>query len=426
MTRVLVVSHTHPRLTRGGAEIAAYEQFRRLKEAPGITAFFLAGNGGWHARRSGIVIQRPWGPDEFLADTPGYDHFRHANPNPALAREFGELLAELKPDIVHFHHFLGLGVELFAAVRRHAPQARLLLTLHEYLLPCNHFGQMVTRPDLALCTEASPQRCHRCFPEHDPRAFFLRELWLKRFLAEVDLFIAPSRFLLERHVAWGLPRERFTVLENLLPAAPSAGMPAGPHAGCGPFRAGFFGQLSRLKGVDVLVRAAELLEERGVEAVIELHGTAEHQPESFREHVRKVLEKPPRRLIARGPYRNDEVTGLMRGVDVVLVPSIWWENSPLIIQEAAAAGRPVIGSDLGGIREKLADLPGSMTFRPGDALDLADRIAAMAALAPQGRTPEPRAAGARLEELLDLYATLPPRRPEPVAPAPKRARRKGA
>lgn len=424
--RILVVSHTHPRLTRGGAEIAAYEQFRRLKGAPGITAFFLAGNGGWHARRPGIAIQRPWGPDEFLADTPGYDHFRHANPNPALSREFGELLVELRPDIVHFHHYLGFGVELFAAVRRHAPQARLVLTLHEYLLPCNHFGQMVTRPDLALCTESSPQRCHRCFPEHDPRSFFMRELWLKRFLAEVDLFIAPSRFLLERHVAWGLPRERFALLENLLPAGHAAATAPGPRRGGGPFRAGFFGQLSRLKGVDVLLRAAELLEERGVNAVIELHGTAEHQPDSFREHVRTVLEKPPRRLIPRGPYRNDEVTELMRGVDAVLVPSIWWENSPLIIQEAAAAGRPVIGSDLGGIREKLAELPGSMTFRTGDAMDLAARIAEMAALPSDARTPEPREAGARLDALLALYATLPPRLVEaPVPVPPKRVRRKG-
>ncbi|MFL1462867.1 glycosyltransferase family 4 protein [Roseococcus sp. DSY-14] len=419
MTRILTVSHTHPRLTRGGAEIAAHEQFRRLREAPGVTAFFLAGNGGWHARRSGVVIQRPWGPDEFLADAPGYDHFRHANPNPALAREFAELLAELRPDIVHVHHYLGLGVELFAAVRRHAPQARLVLTLHEYLLPCAHFGQMVTRPDLAPCTEASPQRCHRCFPEHDPRAFFLRELWLKRFLAEVDLFISPSRFLMERHIAWGLPRERFAVLENLLPAAPGAEAPPGPRAGGGPFRAGFFGQLSRLKGVDVLVRAAEVLEEQGVDAVIELHGTAEHQPDSFREHVRKVLAAPPPRLAPRGPYRNEEVTALMRGVDAVLVPSIWWENSPLIIQEAAAAGRPVIGSDLGGIREKLAQMPGSVTFRPGDPLDLVARIAGMAALPAEARTPPPRPAGARLEELLALYAALPPR----AAPAAPRRRR---
>lgn len=403
-SRILVVSHTHPRLTQGGAEIAAFEQFRRLREAPGVDAFFLAGNGGWHAARAGVVIQRPFGPGEFLAEAPGYDHFRHGNAAPGLAREFGALLEELDPDIIHFHHYLGLGVELFALVRRHAPRARLVLTLHEYLLICAHFGQMVTKPDLALCDRASPQRCHRCFPELDPRSFFLRELWLKRFLHEVDLFIAPSRFLLERHVAWGLPRERFRVLENLLP--PLAPVPDAPRAP-GPFRAGFFGQLSRLKGVDVLVRAAEILEERGVDAVIELYGTAEHQPPEFREHVRAALAKPPRRLLPRGAYRNEAVTRLMRGVDAVLVPSIWWENSPLIIQEAAAAGRPVIGSDLGGIREKLGELPGSLLFRTGDAEDLVARIAEMAARPP----PPARHAPADVSELLAAYAAIPARAP---------------
>ena len=408
---MLVVSHTHPRLTTGGAEIAAYEQFRRLREAPGVRAFFLAANGGWHAERAGVVIQRPFGPDEFLVEAPGYDHFRHANANPALAREFGALLEELAPDIVHFHHYLGLGVELFALVRRHAPRAKVVLTLHEYLLICAHYGQMVTKPDLALCDRASPQRCHRCFPELDPRSFFLRELWLKRFLAEVDLFIAPSRFLMERHVAWGLPEARFRVLENMLPIPAEVPPEAArrPVSPSGPFRLGFFGQLSRLKGIDVLLRAAELLEERGVDAVIEVHGSAEHQPPEFREHVRQALARAPRRLLVRGPYRNQDVLRLMRGVDAVVVPSLWWENSPLIIREAAAAGRPVLGSDIGGIAEKVGELPGSTLFRLGDADDLVRRLAAM--IEPAAGSHPVRRAGPEtaVPALLAAYAGIPDR-----------------
>jgi glycosyltransferase involved in cell wall biosynthesis len=161
-----------------------------------------------------------------------------------------------------------------------------VLTLHEYLAICAHYGQMVTKPDLALCERASPQRCHRCYPELDQRAFFLRELWLKRFLHEVDLFIAPSRFLRDRFVAWGLPRSasrcsRTCCRRRLLRRRRRAGQ--------GPFRAGFFGQLSRLKGVDVLLRAAAVLEERGAAAVIEVHGSAEHQPPEFRDYVRAAL-----------------------------------------------------------------------------------------------------------------------------------------
>ncbi len=67
---------------------------------------------------------------------------------------------------------------------------------------------------------------------------------------------------------------------------------------------------------------------------------------------------------------------LWRAVDWVVVPSIWWENSPLVIQEAFAHGRPVICSDIGGMAEKVTDLVDGLHFRAGDPLSLADTIAA--------------------------------------------------
>lgn len=75
---------------------------------------------------------------------------------------------------------------------------------------------MATKPALDLCYGASPRKCHRCFPEHSPQAFLLRELWLKRFLREVDEFISPSEFLCGRYIEWGLPPEKIRV-HALLP-----------------------------------------------------------------------------------------------------------------------------------------------------------------------------------------------------------------
>lgn len=180
--RLLVVCHTHPRLSQGGAEIVAYEQFRRALQEPGTEAWFLASGGAKHGAKPGVVIQQPYGPREFLHAGRGFDDFKLSNPDPAFEREFGALLERLQPDTVHFHHYLGVGIEALAYVKRYVPSARVVLTLHEYLLICNHFGQMVTRPDFALCHEASPDRCHRCFPEKPRESFLLRELWLKRFL----------------------------------------------------------------------------------------------------------------------------------------------------------------------------------------------------------------------------------------------------
>lgn len=380
--RLLVVCHTHPRLTQGGAEIAAYEQHRRALAEPGTETWFLASNGAKHGGKLGIAIQQPFGPREFLHTGHAFDDFKLSNPDPAFEREFGALLRELRPNEVHFHHFLGVGVEAFLHVRRHAPQARIVVTLHEYLLICHHFGQMVTRPDHSLCHAASPQRCHGCFPEHSPRSFFLRELWLKRFLREVDQFVSPSRFLRDRYVAWGVPAERIVVAENVLPEHPP--VPARRVRRPGdPLRVAYFGQLSPLKGIEVFLRAARQLSESGRPISFRIYGSYESQPFSLQQRVREVIDNMPTNVSYKGSYRNADVIQLMAENDVVAVPSIWWENSPLVIQEAKAAGCIVVGSDIGGVREKVGELERGLIFECNDANDLADKLVALQAPCPQ-------------------------------------------
>ena len=72
-----------------------------------------------------------------------------------------------------------------------------------------------------------------------------------------------------------------------------------------------------------------------------------------------------------GKYDHDHLPRLMAEIDWVVVPSRWWENSPLVIQEAFLHGRPVICSDIGGMAEKVADGVNGLHFRAGDPLSLA-------------------------------------------------------
>jgi len=373
--RVLVVSHTHPRLTQGGGEIVAFETFRRLNATPGFEGFLLSHDARRLPVRAGAAFTQPFGPREYLYAGRSFDHFLFANPDPNFAQEFEVLLEALQPDIVHFHHFIGIGVEALAMPRRVLPQVRVMLTLHEYLLICHHHGQMVTRPDLTLCEAASPQACHGCFPEQSPPAFFMRDLWLRRHLDGVDLFIAPSHFLRERFRAWGLPAGRMVVQANPLPApAPPPKRPPSPN---NPPRIGFFGQISELKGLGVLFAAARILAARGWPGVIEMHGRQEDQPETLRRRLEPLLAAQPGNVMLCGPYPNAAVAGLMAGCDAVVVPSIWWENAPLVVREAAAAGVRVIGADLGGLGEALRAQPGSILVPPRDPLALAEAILAL-------------------------------------------------
>lgn len=385
----MIVSHMHPRVSRGGAEIAAYQMYEALREMPDVQAWFVGASGGKLPGPLGAMVFQPFGPDEFVLADAAYDHWTHSSQIPNLAQEFRALVAELQPDIVHFHHFANIGVEAFLQVRQAAPRARIVLTLHEFLAICNHFGQMVRRPGLELCNRATARDCARCFPERTENDFFLRELFIKRFLRLVDGFISPSHFLAERYIAWGLDAAKMTVIENGQPEDAADGRP--PRDGAAMV-IGFFGQLSVLKGVDVLLDAVQELEReppaRG-RLRIEIHGDASNQPPELREKVEARLKAGNAMVAFRGAYENTEVRARMQGCHAVVVPSIWWENSPLVIQEALSARRPVICSDIGGMAEKVRDGVDGFHFRArsGVALaellrELADDPARLAALAP--------------------------------------------
>lgn len=378
--RVLVMSHMHPAVSRGGAEIAAYQMHKAFATKPGVASVFLAASAGKLPERLGARFTQPFGEGEWVYSGAGFDHWIHANPDPDLPPELAALLREISPDVVHLHHYTNFGVETLLHIRRTLPRAAIVVTLHEYLAICNHFGQMVKRPGLGLCDRASPRDCARCFPERSEQDFFLREMYLKRFLRLADHFVSPSRFLARRYVEWGLDARRISVIEN---GMPEHGLPPAEPPRTDPedgLVLGFFGQISRLKGIDVLLDAAALLEKQGVGGLrLDIHGDHTGQPPAYREAFEARLAKLPGNVRFCGPYENRRVHQLMRSVQAVLVPSIWWENSPLVIQEALLNRRPVICSDIGGMAEKVREGLDGFHFEAGSAFALAALLRGLAA-----------------------------------------------
>jgi len=414
-TRILILSHMDPRLSRGGAEFAAFQLYQELKGRAGLKVFFLSAAPGRMKLRDGITFGQPFGEDNFLygsGDGHQFDHFNFANSDPDYPRELAALLEELKPDIIHAHHYTNFGLETFAIIRRTLPDARIVLTLHEYLAICHHFGQMVKRPNFALCDAASPQACHTCFPEYSPQDFFMRELFVKRFFRAVDAFVTPSQFLADRYAAWGLDPASISVIDNGVPDLDRRGTLPFPSTD-GGLRIGFFGQISRLKGVDTAFEAGRILEADGVTNIqVEIYGDPSAQPLEFQERFRRQLETIPSTCSYVGPYENARVDRLMQSVHAVLVPSIWWENAPVVIEEALANRRPVIASDIGGMAEKVRDGIDGFQFQAGSGRALAallKRIAADPALLTDLQTTmrRPSSVENTADALLQLYATAP-------------------
>jgi glycosyltransferase involved in cell wall biosynthesis len=134
--------------------------------------------------------------------------------------------------------------------------------------------------------------------------------------------------------------------------------------------------LTPYKGADVLLDAVTLIPEAiWGDAVLMIYGgNLERQPASYREKFARLVERAGDRVRFCGAYTNAEMPRLMQSVDWVVVPSIWWENSPVVIQEAFFHGRPLISSNIGGMAEKIADGRNGLHFRVGSAEDLAHRM----------------------------------------------------
>jgi len=353
--------------------------YQEMGRRPNTRCFFVSASGGRFSERLGVRLIQPFGRDEYVYVGHGYDHYIHANPDAEFPAELTKLLEEMRPDVIHLHHYANFGVEVLLTIRRALPNVRIVLTLHEYLAICNHFGQMVKRPNFALCYKSGQRDCVRCFPERTEQDFFLRDLFIKRFFRLVDHFISPSRFLAARYVDWGLNPNQISVIENGMPIA-DVQPHDDPHENIDQgLVIGFFGQISRLKGIGVLFDAAKNLADSGVQALrIDVHGDASSQPPEFRKDFEERLAKAPDNIRYCGAYDNERVHDLMRSVHAVIVPSIWWENSPLVIQEALLNRRPVICSDIGGMAEKVRDGVDGFHFQAGSGWALASLLKRLA------------------------------------------------
>jgi glycosyltransferase involved in cell wall biosynthesis len=326
--------------------------------------------------------------------------------NPRLEASFRRFIAGFRPDLVHFQHVQNVSVRLIELA---AGRPRLL-TLHDYWYICAN-GQLL-RPDGSLCPRPGIA-CAACalarLPSPLPRwvqpavalPFLARNLYIRRALRGVDRFVAPSRFLIERYTAAGFPAARLLYLENGIPVERICSF--SPEPSDGPLRVTFIGSIAWQKGVHVLAQAVAKLPPGAVR--LRIWGDPTVFP-AYARQVRALLADPEAQM--RGRIENERVGQALAESDLIVVPSLWYENSPVVIQEARAAGVPVVVSGHGALAEKVHHRVNGLHFAPGDAGDLARsllRCLDEPDLLPNLRQsiPEPMDMGAHVEELLAIY-----------------------
>ena len=279
---------------------------------------------------------------------------------------FAELLDRVRPDVVHVGHLNHLSTSLVAeAANRQVP---IVYTLHDYWVMCPRGQFMQMHPEdpdnlWAACDGQADRKCaERCYARYFSGAPDEREVdvahwtnWVARRMDHVrkmtelvDLFIAPARYLLDRYRdAFRIPESKLVYLDygfahdRLVGRRRVAGE---------PFTFGYIGTHIPAKGIHHLIEAFG-----GVHgsARLRIWGRALGQDTGALKGLAASLPDGAAARVEWLPeYRNrDIVREVFDHVDAIVVPSVWAENSPLVIHEAQQLRVPVITADVGGMSE---------------------------------------------------------------------------
>jgi len=361
---VLYVSHGHPAFAKGGGELAAWRLFEAFRHRAGFE-----GSGCLAAASS--PMQLPAGsellglaPDEWLIKRSTNAIWHDTAVNLSETGQLRQALTGRQFQIIHLHHYLHVGLDLVLALKRWFPQAKLLLTLHDYWGPCVYEGRLL-RASGELCPGGDPVSCDQCLGGNRRGEMAIRALRLQRMFGVIDQLLCPSFFLKQQYLKWGVEPRKISVIENLPAPAGSRELLPQP-AQRGALVVGFFGQVNLWKGLDVLIEAVRLARERGVDVQLEVNGA--QQPDA----------ELPQGVLFNGTYEPHQLAERMARVDVVAMASIWYENSPMVIQEAFLHGRPVVAPRLGGMAEKIRDGQTGVLVEPGSAQAMADALQRLA------------------------------------------------
>lgn len=376
--RILVMAHGHPDFSLGGGEIAAYNLFKAYQDNSEVQdAWFLARADRGRGPSGQISLRRP---NEYLWEQAVHDwHLMKAAHQESVTTWFADLIRALRPTVVHTHHYAHLGLEYLRVIKQVDPTIKIMMTLHEYMAICRNNGQMIKTGSFKLCSRATHDECHQCFPDRSPEDFWLRERYIKTHFDLVDHFVSPSQFLKGRYVAWGIAEAKISVIENGLPEGeriPPRQLAEGERR----TRFGYFGQINPFKGVDLVIEAfAKLPKELKKEVTLDIYGSGlDWQTQEYKDRFNRLLDENKKVVKFHGAYESEEMGKLLQNIDWMVMGSIWWENSPVVIQEAFKYGRPIICPDIGGMKEKIEPEVNGYLFRARDALSLRNLVITLA------------------------------------------------
>ena len=317
----------------------------------------------------------------FVNNPQGKDGYRHK----PIDDNFAELIKQIKPDIAHIGHLNHLSTGLIDELNK--LKITIVFTLHDFWLMCPR-GQFLTRSigntnNFQLCVKQDNKKCAiDCYKvyfsgrEENEKAEIenwsswthKRMVETKAIINKVDLFIAPSHYLRNRFINdFGVPENKIIYLDYGFPTEYLTQTEKSKEKTKYTF--GYIGTHIPAKGLNILIEAFKQIEEH---ATLKIFGRAnEHSTNA----LKTLAETSKNEIEFSGEYINHNLANVVfSNVDCIVVPSIWGENSPLVIHEAQSCKVPVITANFGGMKEYVEHNVNGLLFEHRNTNSLAEQM----------------------------------------------------
>jgi len=397
--KIILAVHHFPPTFKGGAEWRAHRTAKWLqKQGHNIKVICIESANDanttdlrWVDEKFGTLKVRRL----FLNMPNSPDPIKWEYSNPWIEAHLTQYLAEEKPDIFHLiSGYLMTASAITAAKNLDIP---VVLTLTDFWFLCPR--HTLQRTSGQVCIENTPLDCTRCSFEkkrryklpaqkapvltnifwQKTRPFQIiakhsvevakRSKVLKTALNQVEVAICPSNFLRQIYIDKGFEARTMRFLRQGLAHIPSHPITKSPSA---QLRIGYIGQIAPHKGIHVLVEAFLKLKQTPRLAQLKLYGDTMQFPGYYHKLQDMVTNKKQVQFL--GTFDNHKITQIYEELDILVVPSVWYENSPNVILEAFAHQTPVIASNLGGMAELITEKKTGLLFAPNEANDLAVKL----------------------------------------------------
>ncbi|KXS44109.1 MAG: Glycosyl transferase group 1 [Methanolobus sp. T82-4] len=352
--RILMVIHGFPPFYMAGSEVYTYNLCQELTKDNEVYVFtrienpYEASYTYYDEDYHGLKVRRVNKPQRDYTLTDKYL-------DPEMDVVFEAFLEEIKPDVVHIGHLSHLSTNLPEIARKKG--CPVIYTLHDFWLKC-YRGQLI-KPDLQICAGPSDENCLDCVKRTFKDKWDIEDVKTYRkhmddVISQINLLLSPSHFLLDFYKNNGVDDNKLVFSKYgfnksvILPKKKN-------YENDSKISFGFMGRVIPVKGIKILLEAFRELER----SELHIFGSVGGQKIFLEKYVDK-------NIFFDGSFDNWEINKVLERIDVLVVPSIWYENSPLVIQEAFMAGIPVITSDIGGMAELVENGIDGFTFDTGN------------------------------------------------------------